>query len=197
MLQRHIVSDSQIAELAKGIYEKHKQAIDIIIEHRPDQATEVGRRLEEMIRAESSLVPDHCTKSAIRFFPKEWSDIPSLKQGRGWTPSKRILLFQFDNYPDKLWLSLYIGQSEPAAENVRQFLFDVSQKYPNLFRQPRKLGATLNAIWSVPILTKQDYAAAIASEQKEIYEKLAARWTTFVATELPPIVSAIKQEFGK
>jgi hypothetical protein len=35
MLRRHIVSDSEIAELCHRIYQKHRRALDLIFEHRP------------------------------------------------------------------------------------------------------------------------------------------------------------------
>ena len=41
MLRRHIVSDSDIAELCRSIYQKHKQALDLIFEHRPDQQAQI------------------------------------------------------------------------------------------------------------------------------------------------------------
>lgn len=36
MLRRHIVGDSDIAELCRRIYQRHRRALDLIYEHRPD-----------------------------------------------------------------------------------------------------------------------------------------------------------------
>jgi PD-(D/E)XK nuclease superfamily len=195
MLQRHIVSDSQIAELAKRIYEKHKRALDIIIEHRPDQRMELANHLKQLIGAEPTLQADYFTSTTICFLPIEWKDIADLNQGKG---NKPILLFQFDNYyPGSLSLRLCIGQSEPAGEPVRRILMNLGQKYPGLgLKQPKKLGTTFNAIWSVKFPPENGEATTSISDMSDLFEKVTTRWTTYFATELPPLVAAIKREFG-
>lgn len=37
MLRRHVVSNSDVAQLCREIYRKHQRALDLIFEHRPDQ----------------------------------------------------------------------------------------------------------------------------------------------------------------
>jgi hypothetical protein len=49
MLRRHIVSDSEIAELCQKIYQKHQKALDLIFEHRPDLQSKLAETLKEMI----------------------------------------------------------------------------------------------------------------------------------------------------
>jgi hypothetical protein len=49
MLRRHIVSDSEIAELCRKIYSKHQRALDLIFEHRPDLQLEIANKLKEII----------------------------------------------------------------------------------------------------------------------------------------------------
>ncbi len=41
MLRRHIVSEFDIAELCRRIYQKHRRALDLIYEHRPDQQASI------------------------------------------------------------------------------------------------------------------------------------------------------------
>jgi hypothetical protein len=54
MLRRHIVTESEISELCRRIYAKHKQALDLIYEHRPDRQQMVARPPRRMDRAEST-----------------------------------------------------------------------------------------------------------------------------------------------
>ncbi|HEY9613262.1 PD-(D/E)XK nuclease family protein, partial [Allocoleopsis sp.] len=49
LIRRHIVSDSEIAELCRKIYRKHKQALDLIFEHRPDLQLELSEKLKEIV----------------------------------------------------------------------------------------------------------------------------------------------------
>ena len=49
MLRRHIVADSDVADLCQRIYRKHKQALDLIFEHRPDQLWDIFEELKRLI----------------------------------------------------------------------------------------------------------------------------------------------------
>lgn len=199
MLRRHIVSDSPIADLAKKIFAKHRQALDVIFEHRPDQQLEWREKLENIVRAEPRLFLDHCSKSYIRFVPMEWNDIPDLNKGEGWTPTKRILLFQFNNFPpDRLGLGLYVGPSVANAEGIRQQLFHASQADRNLFRGATKtLGRKWSMIWLQGFLTRKDFEASDGEDTKDLDEKVQKKWNSFLANDLPALVSAVKGMFGR
>ena len=72
LLQRHVVSDSEIAELCRRIYLRHKQALDLIYEHRPDRVAHVQQVICDLIQNDPSLVLDQAAKSYVRFIPKAW-----------------------------------------------------------------------------------------------------------------------------
>jgi PD-(D/E)XK nuclease superfamily len=108
MLRRHIVSDSEISKLCVKIYKKHKQALDLIYEHRPDLQLELSEFLKSLIKEadDHGIELDLSGKSYIRFTYSNWDkDTPQLT-GKGWTQSKRILLFEFNNAPNSLTLKL-------------------------------------------------------------------------------------------
>jgi hypothetical protein len=90
MLRRYIVGESEIEHLCRQIYKKHKRALDLIYEYRPDQQAEIGEYVKELISADSRFIIDHSSKSSILFIPKNW-DFPVLQQGQGWTASGRML----------------------------------------------------------------------------------------------------------
>jgi len=122
MLRRYIVGGSEVDELCNRIYRKHQRALDMIFERRPDQQEVLRHYLIELIRRRDDLTLDHTTKSAIRFLPTSW-DVPYLSQGVGWTPTGRMLLFEFGNNPKYISLYLYLG---PGPESVRQTVFDLA-----------------------------------------------------------------------
>src|SRR5207248_7470258 len=120
---RHIVADSEIAELCTRIYRKHQRALDLIYEHRPDRQSDIRGILEDLVRQTPILVPDHSSKSYIRFAPGEW-DVPTLLSGQRWTQSGRMLLFEFQqNTQTRLPLKLLIG---PGPTGVRQELLNLA-----------------------------------------------------------------------
>lgn len=66
MLERHILEDSEISRLCQKIYARHRQALDLIFEHRPDQAVELAGFLKQAIEERKELFNlelDHCTKN--------------------------------------------------------------------------------------------------------------------------------------
>ena len=62
MLRRHIVNDSEIAELCRQIYRKHQSALDLIFQYRPDLQDQVRQELQELIEEHSGLNIDHCSE---------------------------------------------------------------------------------------------------------------------------------------
>jgi hypothetical protein len=188
MLRRHIVSESEIAELCRRIYRKHQRALDLIYEHRPDQQAAVRELIEGLVRETPSLVLDHCSKSYIRFAAQEW-DVPTLLSGEGWTESGRILLFEFMNSPNRLKLGLHIG---PGPDHIRQKLFDMAQKHPPLFRtQSKSLNRQFNVIYGKSFLIPKDYED---SNIEQLTKELRKHWSEFEGNDLPRMLAAVGDE---
>jgi hypothetical protein len=188
MLRRHIVSESEIAELCRRIYRKHQRALDLIYEHRPDQQAAVREVLEGLVREAPSLILDHSSKSYIRFAPQEW-DVPTLLSGEGWTESGRILLFEFMNSPNRLKLGLHIG---PGPDPIRQRLFDMAQKHPPLFRtQSKSLNRQFNVIYGKSFLMPKDYED---TNIEQLGKEIRKHWSEFESNDLPRILAAIRDE---
>ncbi len=188
MLRRHIMSESEIADLCKRIYQKHQQALDLIYEYRPDRQSEIQGYLEDLIREKPTLVIDHSSKSYVRFALKEW-DTPLLLEGSGWTRSGRILLFEFTNAAYSLKLRLYIG---PGPEETRRRLFEIAQHNRQVFMPSLK---TLYSKWTTiflkPWLSAKSYEE---KDKEELKEEIRKHWGKFLATDLPQIESTLKEQ---
>jgi hypothetical protein len=128
MVRRNIVEDSEIQRICQRIYEKHRRALDVLFEYRPDKASEVTVMLRELISEHENLEEDRCTKSAVRFIPTELDFLP--RKGDGWTQSKRMLLFEIENYKSKLVCRLILG---PGPQEIREKVHTVVQQHPNVF----------------------------------------------------------------
>ncbi len=71
------MSDSDVAELCRKIYAKHKQALDLIFEHRPDLQLEMADKITDL--AEQSITSHKIyvkfyNKRYIGFGCNEWQD---------------------------------------------------------------------------------------------------------------------------
>ena len=188
MLRRHIVSDSEIIDLAQTIYRKHKQALDIILEHRPDTQTDICSYLQELIESTPGfvLIVEGEGKTYILFVPESWEACPQLMQGQdkhGW-----LLVFQFINRSERLDLTLSLGPGELA---VRTEIWDLLEPI-RIANNPGKRGVTLNArynqIWKRQFLSKKDLEDA---SLEDLTPKLEKQWRRFVDGDSPPITKVI------
>jgi hypothetical protein len=70
MIRRYIVEDSEVQQLCQKIYVSHKEAIDLIVEYKPDRQKEVSDFLIDMIKSDPDLILDDSSKAYIRLYPK-------------------------------------------------------------------------------------------------------------------------------
>jgi hypothetical protein len=190
MLRRHIVSESEIAELCRKIYLRHRRALDLIFEHRPDLQWDLAESLKTLVEnaGPSGLVMDHSGKGYVRFALSEWDAIPGQSSGKGWTRSGRILLFEFENAPDRLQLKLLIG---PGPDEVRQAIHQVVSRFHRVFRgRTSKLYPRFTTIYKQRLLTQRDYEDA---DVETLTEKVQTQWERFLGQDLPTIREAIAE----
>ncbi len=183
MLRRHVVADSEIADLCRRIYQRHRRALDVIFEHRPDEQAAMRDFLVDLVTSTEGLVLDDSPKKWVRFGVQEW-DSPALNVGEGWTSSCRMLLFRFQNDPQRFELGLFVG---PGPQQVRDCLIAAA----------RDAGAPLSVMEPqgrfVPLLMRQ----FLQPHEFETYdrEELQARvrtyWSQFISQELPAIKEAL------
>ena len=186
MLRRHVVAESEIAELCRRIYRKHQRALDLIYEHRPDRQASIRDMLVDVIaQLPEKLTPVASSKSYIRFAPVQWGAMAPLLTGTGWPPSKHIVAFEFANASNYVRLRLTIG---PGPQVTRQQLFDLAVHHQPPFKpSSQTLYPLWTAIYSRTILTAKDYGAGDEELRAEIHK----HWTKFLEDDFPAIVDAV------
>lgn len=180
------MSESEIAELSRKIYRKHQRALDIIFEYRPDQQAAIHEILENLITANTDLVIDSNSKSFLRFIPKYW-DVNKLKQGSGWTKSGRMLLLEFQNFPNLVRLHLVIG---PGPIEIREKLYAMAEQYRE-FNAYRVLGSKWNTILQLYFVNKKDYEVTDFEAMETL---INTKWAQFLEQELPKIDRILKDQ---
>jgi hypothetical protein len=184
MLRRHIVSESEIAELSRRIYRKHKDALDLIDEYKPDQQATIQGFLDTLIEAAAELVLDFSSKRYIRFSSKNWARLPL---GQGWTPSGRMLLFEFQNLPDSLKLKLVIG---PGLLETREKLFRLAMDNQPPFKpQSKSLNKQYNEVFARTFLSAISYED---TTDEELQTKIQEQWEHFIESDLPMIAKFVE-----
>jgi hypothetical protein len=191
MLRRHIVSDSEIADLCRQIYAKHRTALDLIFEHRPDIQLEISGlliRLAERTETEA-LVVDTTNKSSVRFAPSRWDATgQAAMAGSGWTASGRVVLFEWNNASNRLELKLIIG---PGPADMRERVFEMSRTKLELFvNSVGKLSPKFTQVYKLSVLTAKDYEGG---DWESISQKITAAWESFSSDRLKPLAVEVER----
>ena len=195
LIGRHIVTDSEIAKLCQQIYRKHKDALELIFEHRPDMQLEMKTVLENEVAEHPGYTLDHCTKGYVRFRPTVWDNDPRQKAGEGWTPTRRAVLFEILNGPDFLRLKLVIGPTEAgnsAAAELRAAVFEASQRFRADF--PGNVGALyprFTTVMSRELVKKKDYG----EQNESVPDKAREALRHAFEHEIPRIVERLQEVF--
>lgn len=194
MVRRHIVSESEIIKLCQQIYKQHRNALDLIFEHIPDLQMNLKSVLEEEVLKQPGFQLDHCTKSAVRFFPERWDMDPREKSGAGWTPTKRVVLFEITNGPEFMRLKLIIGPvdtNSAAATAIRDEVFACTHKYrPDFPGGSNALYPRFTTVMSRDLVKKQDYA-----DPGTVPDKARQSLGHAFQSDIPKVVERLKEVF--
>ncbi|MCP9231050.1 PD-(D/E)XK nuclease family protein [Mesorhizobium sp. LMG 17147] len=129
MLRRHHLTDEYLEELATKLWSQHREALNFLMERRPDAASELfaqiyerRAQLAQIMTARSGLeiVPDDSSRSIVRFAIKEWDTLPDFLTAQRWTSTSRLLLMEFQSDNDKrnLRVRFVLGPSDPARRKA-------------------------------------------------------------------------------
>jgi PD-(D/E)XK nuclease superfamily len=195
LLNRHMMENSEIARLCRQIYAQHKEALDLIYEHRPDLANEIYDFLRKLVKNTPSdqIVFDNGLRERkiLSYAIPSWDNLPFQKTCKGWTPSRRILLLQFVVEPPNLTLVLMLG---PGESSTRQAVFDAI-KDGNILgfthRPPTPEVKWLRLVERI-VLASVDQSTLMS----DISEDIHCFWQTFLKDELPKIDEAINQKLS-
>ncbi|MEH1924479.1 PDDEXK-like family protein [Nostoc sp.] len=176
LIRRHIVSDSEVAELCRKIYTKHKQALDLIFEHRPDLQLEIATRIHELVIREidsQKISVYFWGKTCIAIIPKKWED------------NKLNLHLQFENYPKGLIIKVLICPHEDKS--IREKIYKISQKNIPPF-QKKPLTPKWTTIYKKSVLNPKDYEDA---DLEELMNKVQEFWRHFIKNDFVTIENLI------
>ena len=133
-LRRYIVpAPDEIAELSREIYEKHREAIELIYQHKPHYGVEISQFLQETINEQQDWSLDDTNARYVRFYPTKWQKFKCFRSGTGW-PSRAAILFEFLCKADNANFSLVVA---PGPDYLRNALFEAVREHPEVFNRAR------------------------------------------------------------
>ena len=133
-LRRNIVPDvsDDVHRLARQVYRKHKQAIDLIIEHHkkyePNYVTEAFRMVRDAVSQRSEWKERRIDHPYARFTGVQWADNEELEVD-GWP--FYLLLFQVHCTNRRAELSLFLDWRDNG--DIKRNIFHQLQAHADLF----------------------------------------------------------------
>ena len=198
LLSEKFMNESEIADLALKIYQKHKRAIDIINAHKPDNLKLISDDLLTLLterQEELGILMEPSTKSYIRFIPHSWNQAGnSHARGMAWTHCDRNIVLELNLRGSSPMLSVVSGH---ALDSWIDELWERSSEKPfsrKTRKERPKSWVTLHSIKSQikldseDIETRSDIAEKIVNWIKKSLEKKENRDViSIIAEELPKL----------
>lgn len=186
VLRRYVVTNpSEIEKICKGIYQKHKDALDLIFQYKPDLQYDMFEKIKELLKLYPDIIPDDSSKPYIRFTTKRLDEyLPKISKkwtGQVWTKSRRLVLFEIKNFSDWARLDFAIG---PAPEESRLELFEYIKKNASVLNVLNSCDKKWVHIYHMNLLNKNDYED---SDIEKMIGTIKKKLDQFYATDLREI----------
>lgn len=183
MLRRHHVGHEKLDAIADMLWKKHAEALNFLMERRPDADGGLGQMLldrqEELAAAVSNdlltLVPEKSSKRWVIFHVAQWWDIPNFNEA-AWTPSGHFIQVQVEVDPSYVKLFVTLG---PGPEEIRERFYGLCQ---DLMPKKAVKGVDRKTIYSRTILGQQ--AIKSADGAGELYERILFHLREWVRVEV-------------
>jgi hypothetical protein len=140
VLKRDIMKDDEVIQLAQEIYQNHKNAIDFIIENKPDQLMGEMQTFVEAIRL-AGYYPETQNKGYARFLSNTLHDIIPRTGLGGWKNNEQFL-FEISYWGKNLTLKAVVG---PGHEENRKVLIDALRTVAGSIEPKTKMWSTLHS----------------------------------------------------
>jgi len=193
MLRRHIVKGSRVEELCQLIYKNHKNAIDLIIEHKPDKLEDISQLIQNIIKTHNNFKLDVPAKKWVRFTTIGLDFIP--QKGKGWhSRIKRILLFEIENLGGKIDIVLVIG---PGEQSIREKIHKLAMGKNLVFNAVKKqLSPNFPRIYRKNLINRnKDYVNMNDDELKSLLEDKINEWEKKDLPKLEKEILTLKGKF--
>jgi hypothetical protein len=199
LIRRHLMEESDIAQLCRQIYYRHQDALDLVFKHRPNREGDIFDQIKILLdnTPDQKVVIDHVWPKfksrkgesipTFGFAIPLWDHLKFQLTCNDWTPSRRILIFEFTILPGKIGLKLTLG---PGSISIRSAISNALKDYEHEIE-----GLTHDSLdddW-VDLLRRSAVSnVALDTPIETIAEELKNFWGAFLSNDLPKIDAAIK-----
>lgn len=174
-LEAYVIDDSKTAELCRKIYNRHKDALDLIFLHIPhgkDIALVAAGNALKLLESEGRVILDAKYSGLNRFWLPDIPNIP-LAEGENWTDSQRGILFEWATSNKALRLDIVIGPMERSVRNSLMQL--LAESDPDFYRHVNNNKFThisKSTIFDIDSMEYQDGDNHLKEIEDDIYSNI-------------------------
>jgi len=181
VIRRYVLmSKDEIKEICKKLYKEHKEALDIIYEHRMDKSQIINDLLLDIINDRKFLLDDY-GKTKIKFTSQKLDSLLKDEDSKNSSNIDRPIMFEFqNNYENKKKVDVRLLiklESNGEKTEYRKNLFKLIKTDKKLFPEAYKNeSGNCNTLWKMNFLSKTEYENLKIDEIKNL---IADKMITF------------------
>ena len=185
-----MVPNDELRRKAAAIYQRHKEAIDLIIRHKDAYVEDIRTLCKDAIGRKDGWELEHDRENLVGFAPAGWKQYPAFHCGIGWLPqTDAVLLFHFD-LRDCQTVNLILTISKgDHGDVVRRRLFNMAQQNGGRFNaRGHPLGGNIPTILFASTSLSRSSRERISSTgtMHRPGTEPTNGWPTFPTTSSPP-----------
>lgn len=188
-VRRSIVGDERLVQICAEIYAKHKRALDLIFENRPDRALDVANifkkwAIEKAEQGELEVVLEKCGKTFVSFKTKIMSEIlpDSEDANSGWGTKNHYSYLIKNNDGNSFYIYLVL-----SSQNMTEAEMEISDRLGQYAPAKQKENWKWRTIYTTPTVKLQEEL-----EEEKIFAQLDKSFEKIKEFE-----EKLRNEFGK
>ena len=180
LLERRVMADQELHELCARIYKRHKQAIDILMKHIPDEYAKALEVVKELV-THTGYSLEVSDNHALRFVPKEFTVAP-FRSDKAWLASGQMVYVECKKKEDTLGFQVKMDGGSPEERTV----VHTFAKTHKPFRPDKGVHAKYQVLYKHTFLEASDLDAT----EEELRIRLKDEWNKFTSTDLAKMCNA-------
>ena len=130
LLEKHVVGQDELQQLAREIYNKHKNALDFIFENKPDRILELSTMFHDWLSTKAdewNITTLQPSKIYVGFVTSKMRAFTQVLPGNGWK-SNDIVIMEISTRNNSVTLKTILGKTEDTEER-QAFLSFLQSNY--------------------------------------------------------------------
>jgi hypothetical protein len=172
IIRREIMEDEKLVKLCQDIYKRHKNALDLIYQYKPDEISEISNTIIQSLNTSEQFKLKTSKKNIIRFSTNTIDSInEKFKEvaAPGWVKEKAVLLYEIKLQAKQISLNIVVG---PTVDDSRN---KIVEHYKQMTSNHIKDSSKWTTLKSLNLLSMKSI-----EETENIIDKIENNFTSIV-----------------